>query len=193
MSTVKEKLETIKKMLFNEEATVETKFAEAVLADGTTISYDGALEVGTAVFIVSEEGEQVPMTAGTYELGGEMEGTTIIVDEAGVITEVVEAGTEEPAAEEMSSEKVEQIVEEKMSAFASSLETIAKGLSAYKAENKAVKQENEKLSKELESLKTEFAKFKDTPSTKEEVKVKFNREDNLTSYQRQLLNKRKNK
>ena len=56
----------------------EQSFAEAMLADGTMISYEGELAEGTAVFVVTEEGESVPTPEGTHALGGDFEGVSII-------------------------------------------------------------------------------------------------------------------
>jgi hypothetical protein len=82
-------------------------FNEAVLEDGTQISYEGELVVGTAVFVVTET-EQVPAPEGTHALGGEMAGISIVVDANGIVTEVIDttasASNDLPVAEETSSE-----------------------------------------------------------------------------------------
>jgi hypothetical protein len=82
-------------------------FNEAVLEDGTQISYEGELVVGTAVFVVTET-EEVPAPEGTHALGGELAGVSIVVDANGIVTEVIdtraEASGDEPVADAESSE-----------------------------------------------------------------------------------------
>jgi hypothetical protein len=82
-------------------------FNEAVLEDGTQLSYEGELVVGTAVFVVTET-EQVPAPEGTHALGGEMAGISIVVDANGIVTEVIDttasATNDLPVTEETSSE-----------------------------------------------------------------------------------------
>ncbi len=73
----------------------EINLEQQKLADGTVIEAD-AFEVGQAAFVPTEDGEAIPLPAGSYELDG---GITIVVDDLGVITEVTEAGAEEEAPE----------------------------------------------------------------------------------------------
>ena len=47
------------------EAAEAQVFGEAVLLDGTAVSYEGELAVGTTVFIVAD-GEQIPAPEGTH-------------------------------------------------------------------------------------------------------------------------------
>lgn len=196
-NTVKEKFEELAKLVKEKfstetetpEATSTTaQFAEVTLADGVTVlSYEGELAVGTAIFVVGEDGTQAPAPEGTHELGGEMAGTSIVVDAEGIVAEVVEAGeTEEEVSEEMSTEKVEAILEEKMSSMLSPIEAIAKGV-------EAVLEENNKLKTELENLKGEFEAFKAKPSVENETKKKFSRKEELSGREKYLLNLRKNK
>lgn len=196
-NTVKEKFEELAKLV-KEKFSTETEtpeatnttaqFAEVTLADGVTVlSYEGDLAVGTAIFVVGEDGTQAPAPEGTHELGGEMAGTSIVVDAEGIVAEVVEAGeTEEEVSEEMSTEKVEAILEEKMSSMLSPIEAIAKGV-------EAVLEENNKLKTELENLKGEFEAFKAKPSVENETKKKFSRKEELSGREKYLLNLRKNK
>lgn len=86
-----------KKAVFDSEN--KDKYAEAVTVDGVTIMWDGALEAGTPIFMVPEEGEPILMEAG--EISFDFEGNTYLVnvDENGAITtvEVVEEMDEEMA------------------------------------------------------------------------------------------------
>ena len=192
--TVFEKLDELAKLVkskFSTEAeeTQEAEtatFAEVALADGVTmISYEGELAAGTAVFVIAEDGTQAPLPEGTYELGGDMAGTSIVVDAEGIILEVVEGEAMEQE-EAMSAEQVEAIIESKMSSVVSPIEAIAKGI-------ESVLEENNKLRTELAELKGEFDAFKATPSVEKEQKTKFKRQEELTGREKYLLNLRKNK
>lgn len=99
-------------------------FGEAVLLDGTAVSYEGELAVGTTVFIVAD-GEQIPAPEGTHELGGEFTGIKIITDANGVVVEVIdERATEEAASadfEAISSEEIPAALEKATEAIAATL------------------------------------------------------------------------
>ena len=98
-------------------AKTSMEFAEATLMDGTVISYDGDLAVGTAVFVVAD-GEQIPAPEGTHALGGELEGVSIVTDAEGIIVEIIDerAPAEEAPAEEVVEEAASEVVEQSMSA-----------------------------------------------------------------------------
>lgn len=160
----------------NEEP-AEQKFAEVTLADGETVlSYDGELAQGTPIFVVGEDGEQLPAPEGTHELGGDMAGTSIIVNAEGVIEEVVteEAQSEDEAEEQMSSEDISAVV----------AETINKALEPILSQFAEVEKQNAEFKSEIEKLK-------EMPSEKKESKKKFNRDEDLTPRQRVILSRRK--
>ena len=172
-----------------EEVTV--KFEEAPLMDGSIISFE-MLEVGQAVFVVTEDGEQVPATEGTLQLGGELEGVSIVLDAEGMILEVIDerSGEEAPAEEEveeeaMSSEKVEAIVDTKMSDIDEPLNAIVEGVGS-------ILKQNESLKRELDKLKEDFNSFKNEPTeAKEESKFSTaNDKDRRSEYFRKMLNKK---
>lgn len=75
------------------------KFAEVTTVDGNVLSYEGELEVGTAVFIDTEEG-QVVAPEGSYVLE---DGRTVVVDANGLVAEIIaaEGGEEEFTADEV--------------------------------------------------------------------------------------------
>jgi len=200
--SVIEKLDLLKSMFADEtevvaEAStseaeeVAVKFEEAPLMDGSIISFE-LLEVGQAVFVVTEEGEQVPATEGTLQLGGELEGVSIVLDAEGMILEVIdersgeEAPTEEVVEEEaMSSEKVEAIVDTKMSDIDEPLNAIVEGVGS-------ILKQNESLKRELDKLKEDFSAFKNEPTeAKEESKFSTaNDKDRRSEYFRKMLNKK---
>lgn len=72
---------------------MEVKLESAKLSDGIVIEYE-KLEPGFPVFIVDAEGNKVPAPAGEHVLE---DGTTIELDEAGLIMEV--SAAEEEAAD----------------------------------------------------------------------------------------------
>jgi hypothetical protein len=170
-------------------------FNEAVLEDGTQLSYEGELVVGTAVFVVTET-EQVPAPEGTHALGGEMAGISIVVDANGIVTEVIDTTAdasndlpvEEPAvapevtASAMSADEVESIVNAKLGAFS----TIFEGLTEM---IKTVATENDALRTEVTELKGEFNTFKAAPSNSVTETEKFARvTSTLTARQLHLKN-----
>lgn len=86
----------------------EVKFAVATLDSGQEIQTDAeAFAVGVAVFVVNDEGEQIPLPDGEYTL---QDGSMLVVAE-GAVTEVKEAEAEEPAVE-AEEDKEEEMSEE---------------------------------------------------------------------------------
>lgn len=157
-------------------------FNDAVLEDGTQISYEGELVVGTAVFVVTET-EEVPAPEGTHALGGELTGVSIVVDANGIITEVIdtraEASGDEPVAaseeeapatieQSMSTEDVESIVNAKLESFSAIFEGLTDMI-------KTIASENDSLRNEVTGLKGEFESFKSAPSNNVTESEKFAR------------------
>jgi hypothetical protein len=84
----------------------EVKFATATLESGQEIQTEAeSFAVGASVFVVNDEGEQIPLPDGDYTLA---DGSMLVVAE-GAITEVKEA--EEPAVE-AEEDKEEEMSEE---------------------------------------------------------------------------------
>ena len=120
------------------EENAEVKFAVATLDSGQEIQTDAeAFAVGVAVFVVNDEGEQIPLPDGEYTL---QDGSMLVVAE-GAVTEVTEAEAEEPAVE-AEEDKEEEMSEEPKEVEASSevltreevAGMIAEALEATKAE-----------------------------------------------------------
>ncbi len=161
----------------------EQKFMDVPLADGETIlSYDGELAAGTPIFVVGEDGEQMPAPEGTHELGGDLAGVSIIVDSEGVITEVVDEREDAQSSEENTEEAMsKQDVEEMISnAVAEAMKPVSELVDKF-----------ESITKENKQFRSEIEKLKDSPSEKTEVKKKFMRDDSLTPRQRRILAERK--
>ena len=95
------------------EEKAEVKFATATLESGQEIQTDAeSFAVGASVFVVNDEGEQIPLPDGDYTLA---DGSMLVVSE-GAIVEVNEGSTEpeveaeEDKEEEMSEEpKAEEV------------------------------------------------------------------------------------
>ena len=175
-------------------------FGEAMLKDGTMVAYDGDLAVGSKLYVV-QDGEQIQAPEGTHELGGDMEGVSVVVDAEGFIVElidereggdVVETSEDETPAEveantpeQMSAEKVEEIISAKLDAFS---EVIGNFSEMFKM----VALENESMRAELNGLKGEFDTFKAAPSNDTKEAEKFARvTGSLTSRQIFLKNQMK--
>lgn len=107
------------------EEAIEVVFGEAILSDGTPIRWEGTLEVGTAILVVTEEGD-IPAPDGEHELA---DGTAIVKTEGGLVTEIMEM---EVPQEEVAEEPVEEVADlaevmrEAMSLVAEQLEQIKK-------------------------------------------------------------------
>lgn len=170
-------------------------FNEAVLEDGTMISYEGELVVGTAVFVVTDT-EQVPAPEGTHALGGEDAGKSIVVDANGIVTEVIDttasASNDLPVvdpgmdpqvnASAMSAEDVDAIVNAKLESFSAIFEGLTEMI-------KTIASENESLRSEVTGLKGEFDTFKSAPSNNVTETEKFARvTSTLTARQLHLRN-----
>jgi len=118
------------------EEKAEVKFAVATLDSGQEIQTDAeAFAVGVSVFVVNDEGEQIPLPDGDYTLA---DGSTLVVAE-GVVAEVNEA-SEEPAveAEEDKEEEMSEVEEVEASSEVLTREEvagmIAEAIEATKAE-----------------------------------------------------------
>lgn len=172
-------------------------FNDAVLEDGTMISYEGELVVGTAVFVVTDT-EQVPAPEGTHALGGEDAGKSIVVDANGIVTEVIDTTAsasndlpvEEPAMDPavnaseqtMSADDVDAIVNAKLESFSAIFEGLTEMI-------KTIASENEFLRSEVTGLKGEFETFKSAPSNNVTETEKFARvTSTLTARQLHLRN-----
>ena len=94
----KETLKEIRTMLGFSDEPVAVELATATLTDGTVITYEGELAIGTAIFVQTAEGD-IPAPDATHEVEGGLLVTTV----AGLVTEIVEPEVEievEVASEE---------------------------------------------------------------------------------------------
>ena len=92
----------------DEKQAVKTELAQAELKEGTMIEAD-SFEEGQAVFIITEDGEKIPMPEGTYELE---DGRKVEVNDSSMIVSI---GSGEEAEEAEGEAEVEQEAKEEMS------------------------------------------------------------------------------
>lgn len=133
------------------------KMAEATLDSGQVISTDAeAWAIGVAVFVVNEEGEQIPLPDGEYKLE---DGTEFTVAE-GVV-----AAWEMPAAEAPAEELAAEVLTREMVS-----EMIAAEVGKLQ----------EKLSKQIQEKEAQIEKLSKQPAgglVRNPVKVQMSRED----------------
>jgi len=169
------------KMLFaslseDEKKTVleeKVQMAEAELADGTKITYEGdALVEGTVVSIMTEAGEMLPVPDGDHELS---DGRTITVAD-GAVTAIAD--------------KVEEMKEDKgIESRIAALEDAIKGQVSMAAEIseavKTLKESMSKQSKDNQTISTVLEKFLAESSEKEEKPVNKTEKFNVADWKRQ--------
>lgn len=149
---VKANLDSIKKMLFND----EVKFVDTLLADGTTaVKIEPALEVGAMVTIIGADGTPTAAQAGELQLA---DGSTIVVDESGVIKEVKSQEQEAEIEVEMSA-KFKEIADGINAKIAEATAAFTAQVEAYRLEAENAKSEFAKVTKALEDEKANNAKF----------------------------------
>ena len=148
---------------------ITVELEQVKLVDGQTVLEADTFEAGKDVFVVTEEGN-IPVPAGNYELET---GQVLVVEQDGVIKEILEATAEgeeaevEPAEAEMGKDK------EKMSdkPVKRTIESIVKETVFSRVEELST--ENETLKAELSALKEELAKEKEAKvelSTEKRIK-----------------------
>jgi len=147
-------LNQIKETLGIELSEQKVELATMTLENGTEIEAE-SFESGQQVFIVSDSEDSVPLPIGEYTLDS---GESLSVTEEGIIGEIKEAGSEEPAEEEASEvEASEDDAAEKVK----SEETTHKVVYA-------TKEEVENLSSMITEIKT-MLEAKEAPAVEENV------------------------
>lgn len=147
-------LNQIKETLGIELSEQKVELATMTLENGTQIQAE-SFESGQQVFIVSDSEDSVPLPIGEYTLDS---GELLSVTEEGIIGEIKEAGSEEPAEEEASEvEASEDDAAEKVK----SEETTHKVVYA-------TKEEVENLSSMITEIKT-MLEAKEAPAVEENV------------------------
>ena len=109
---MKEKFEKIKALFASISKTLAQKFFETALEDGTILTWEGDLTVGTPVFVVDGE-NQVPAPEGTHVLV-DMGNMSIVLDAEGIVLEIIdgeETDLSKDKAEVFSKKAVEHFAE----------------------------------------------------------------------------------
>lgn len=173
-----------------------TKLAQQTLDNGTIIEAD-SFEAGQSVFIVTED-EKVALPIGEYKLE---DGSTLIVEEEGVIASIGEAPAEEVVVEAedevIETEVPEEVAPEVEAIVEAVVEVIAPAIEEVKEELKKLKKKFEEANteeKEKEEKKEEMSrKFKHSPerraSKKEQIKFSTNRAETTLDRVLKQLNK----
>lgn len=158
---VTELMSKIQVMLSNDKKTVvKAKFAEYELVDGTKVSTEGELEVGSTLSVVAEDGSLTPAPAAMHET---TEGMLITVGENGAVEAIEEMATEEVVEEEVVEEALEEVevevpvAEELVPATEELLAGIADIIAPFTEEITTLKEE-------VVALQSKFAEFSDEPA-----------------------------
>jgi hypothetical protein len=96
--TSKDAIDKIKNLI--KFGTVEAKFEQAKLADGTIIQWEDDLGEGTAIMVVGEDGNVMPAPDAVHEL----EDGTMVTTVGGLVTKIEAKKEEEVIEEEMAAE-----------------------------------------------------------------------------------------
>lgn len=153
--------ETIKalKVLLGMEKADKVEFKAITLKDGTALNAD-KLEVGGMVV----DSEQKPVAAGTYELE---DGSMIVVDAEGKITEVKEAKVEETAAAEVAPEVETEVETETAPSVEERIANLEKAIEEIM---NIIKQMSSKFEKKIETIEKETI---ETPAVFTKVEKKY--------------------
>lgn len=201
------------KAIFAEEQVSEAKFLDAKLVDGTIVRVEGdAFKVGDKLSVITEAGEVVNAPEGMHELE---DGSVLVVDAEGMITEVRQPEVKAEEAEDVPVEEVpaEQMAEAEIEVEAPEAEVAPEGedrvaaLEAKVAELEqalillieSIQGQGEMMSKlkaENEAIKIENEKLSKVPAAKPVATRKFEKvetvnEPKTTSRIAELLEKNK--
>lgn len=133
----------------------EVTYAEATLEDGTVIMTTAEeWAEGVDVFVLNNEGEQVPVPQGEYTLN---DGRILAVAEEGVVASISEApAQEEPSEEVEQAEETPYATKEDVQSMLNSFLDNLKGELKPEMSEEA-KKELEETKAELEKVKAEFS------------------------------------
>jgi DNA repair exonuclease SbcCD nuclease subunit len=158
--TKSEALSKIKNLLFGEQ-----KFEQAKLEDGTIVMWEGELATGTALFVVAEDGTQMPAPDAEHKL----EDGSIVSTVGGLVVTVTPAEAEEKEEVEVEDKKKEEM--------ASELEMYVEKLAEKLA---ALEVKIEEMGKKPEAMSTEDVNSK-VEAINTEIASKFNEVIDLVS------------
>ena len=158
--TKSEALSKIKTLLFGEQ-----KFEQAKLEDGTIVMWEGELATGTALFVVAEDGTQMPAPDAEHKL----EDGTIVSTAGGLVVTITPADAEGEEEVEVEDKKTEDMAGE----LEMLVEKLAEKLAALEAKI-------EEMGKKPEAMSTEDVNSK-VEAINSEIASKFNAVIDLVS------------
>jgi len=98
---------------------VKVVFAEVKTIDGIVLQYDGELAEGTPLFVLDEEGNQIPAPEGEYQVEYEEQLWVVSIDVNGVLVKLEAVNVEEepmseeePVNEMMSKQEFDAIIQQ---------------------------------------------------------------------------------
>jgi hypothetical protein len=98
---------------------VKIVFAEVKTIDGIVLQYDGELAEGTPLFVLDEEGNQIPAPEGEYQVEYEDQLWVVSIDVNGVLVKLEAVNVEEepmseeePVNEMMSKQEFDAIIQQ---------------------------------------------------------------------------------
>jgi hypothetical protein len=180
------------------------KFETATLEDGTIVEWEGELKQGSELLVVDGE-NKIKAPIGTHVT---TDGTTVIVEEEGVVASVTVKDSE-PTPTEMTYEKAVELLEGKFAdvdQIALVLKWIFNDMYGWRVREEQSKKDMEAvlqavstfgkvpaifeaMATENEELKQRIEKLEKNPSNPTSEKAKFSREgSNLTARQQFLIN-----
>lgn len=138
---------------------VKVVFAEVKTIDGIVLQYDGELAEGTPLFVLDEEGNQIPAPEGEYQVEYEDQLWVVSIDVNGVLVKLEAVNVEEepmseeqPVNEMMSKQEFDAIIQQVITDTDSRITALeAKFAELLEAKESKFKDERKKveLSKEL--------------------------------------------
>jgi len=149
-------------MLTGEESKKEVKLEKAVLKDGTPVEIEGK-----AIFVLTEDGERLPAPVANHELEN---GDVVVVEEEGVVKEIIKADSEE---EDLKEDKMEFASKEDMQNLKKEMDEL-RGMIEGKDKEEMSKEDLAKEEIKKEELSAEEPVKKVTHSPEKEVKKNIN-------------------
>lgn len=140
---------------FKKENSKKENFSEVVTVDGVTLFYEGDLAVGTPVFVLDENNNEIPAPEGEFQIDVEGKVWVIKIDVNGVITAMEEVMSNEPNPESMSKEEFNSIITKVIQDTASELTSLKEKYSSLETKHNALEEKYTALMNAKES------KFKD--------------------------------
>lgn len=155
---------------------LEVELESMKLEDGVTVLDAEAFEAGEAVFVMTEDGQKIPLPKGEYTLEN---GQVVCVEEEGIIYEMKDGKEEEkeedaPEVEEEVEAEAEAPVYEEVKPVKKTVESVVK--ETFFSEIEALVNENKELKSQLEEL-SRTEEVKEEEEAVEEVKEEIKEEE----------------